>query len=260
METTNEISKFIDKWDYSTYFREYLLLLASKKDLGLESKNNFPEKIQLSYGWHKMLNKVRDKTDDGNEYWGFVGFKEDKRNLWFPNLPAKGYDSYVPGELIKLETNKARDKFGIVDLLGDAHSHPTDFFTKVKQHLPNRNSYGLKAAFSAGDLFIVVNTEHFRPFIAVVEGDCNLFAFRTRETKGLGVSSHIFNQDSFEKYWYEKNGYKYLGGVKMFGANRATPVTDSANPYGVNIDIAERHSLVIYQGMKGKDIKRVYPL
>lgn len=256
---TSEYIKNTERWDYSSQFRNYLLLLASKKELGLEFRGNFPKEIELSYGWHRMLGKVRDRSQNGKEHWGFVGFKEDRQQLWFPAIPAEGYDSYIPEDLIAEEERKARDKFGIVDLLGDAHSHPSDFLTKVTQRLPGLSRYGMKGAFSAGDLYIIANTERFRPFMAVIEGDYNLFVFRTKETKGLGIGSEYFNQESFEKLWYEQNGYRYLGGVKEFGANRAIAISPLANPYKVNADIAKRHQLVIYQGKKGKDIKRVYP-
>lgn len=259
MSESSEKGKF-NKWDYNARFREYLLLLSTKKEIGLEFKKNYPAQIELSPRWHKLFGKVRTSTlENGKEHWGFIGYKEDHRSLWFTSTPAEGYDSYVPGELIRNETNKARDKFGIVDLVGDVHSHPRGFLERVDQNFLTFNASGLKAAFSAGDLYLLANTEEFRPMMAVVEGDYNLLVFRTRETKGLGMSSILFDQDSFEKFWYEKYGFKYLGNVKKYGAYRVKALTDTANIFDVNIGIAERHNLVIYQGKKGEDVKRIFP-
>lgn len=247
------------RWDYNNYFREYLLLLARKRELGLEFIKNYPAKIELSSGWHNTLNKVRDTTKDGNEHWGYIGFKSDRRSIWFSSIPVTGYGSYISGDLIKEELNNAKCKHGIVDLMGDIHSHPNNFSGKEKQKLHSENPYGLKAIFSAGDLYILVNTEHFRPLMGIVEGNYNLFAFRTRETVGLNVNSMYFNQDTFEKYWYEKNGFKYLGGVEEYGAYRVTPISSLANQAKINIEIAERHNLVLYQGEENRDLERIFP-
>lgn len=253
MSESSEKVKF-NIWDYDTHFREYLLLLASKGVKGLESRKNYPAQIELSQRWHKLFDKIRSSTiKEGKEYWGFIGYKEDRRSLWFTSTPAKGFSSSVPGELIRDETNKARDKFGIIDLIGDVHSHPRGFLERIDQNLTMFNTNGLKAAFSAADLYTIVNTERFTPMMVVVEGDYNLLTFRTRETKGLGMNSMLFNQEAFEKYWYEKYGYKY------FGKNMQIGFTESANPYDINIGIAERHNLVIYQGRKGEDVKKIFP-
>ena len=45
-----------ERWGYETHFREYALLLGRKGLEGLESINNFPDRIGLDEVWHKPLN------------------------------------------------------------------------------------------------------------------------------------------------------------------------------------------------------------
>lgn len=95
--------------------------------------------------------------------------------------------------------------------------------------------------------------------MVVVEGDENVVAIRTKGSTDLGISPRLFNQDAFEKYWFEKNGFQYLGSVKEFGARRAKPISRDANSRRINTGIAERHNLVLYRGKSGQNLRREYP-
>lgn len=249
----------VERWTYNNHLREYLLLVARKGRMAFESGEKFPKRMELSEDWHTMLDEVRRATRDGKERWALVGVKQERTALFLPTIPAVGYDNYVPSEVMEKEGNRARENFGIVDLVGDVHSHPTDFGEKALQRLPAFNSLGLKAQFSAGDYYGICVPGRARAFMGVVEGDYNLFAFSTRQTQNLPVDPAMINQESFEKYWYEKFGFKYLGGVQKYGAFRAVPVAGGADSVAMNAAIAKRHGLVLYQGAKGKDLTKVFP-
>lgn len=249
----------VERWTYHNHLREYLLLVARKGRMALESMERFPKKIELSTDWHEMLDVVRRATKDGKERWALVGVKHEKTALLLPTIPAVGYDSYVPSEVMKKEIDRARDGFGIVDLVGDVHSHPRDFAERALQKLPVLNQLGLKGQFSAGDYYGMIVPGKARAFMGVVEGGYNLFAFRTKQTQDLPIDPAMFNQDSFEKFWYEKFGFRYLGGVEKYGAYRAVPISGSADSVAMNAAIVERHKLVLYQGAEGKDLVRIYP-
>lgn len=244
-----------DRWEYRTYLREYLLLLARKGQNGLESIKNYPNEIEIGPVWHKTFNTIREETKNGNEYWGYIGFKSDMRSLSFPAAPAKGYEGCIPAELIKKETQAARDNFGVVSLLGDIHSHPRDFAFRLDQMLPRPEKNHLYGRFSVGDLYIMADTEQFRPMMALVEGDYNLVVFRTRETNGLPLGSSVFTQKVFQKYWYENNGYEFIGSDRH--GEKAIPKSPKANLSVITAKILDKHSLVLYQGYKNCDLKKV---
>jgi len=249
----------LEKWTYKNYLREYLLLIARKGRIAIESAKNFPERIELSGEWHEMLNVIRKGTLDGKERLALIGVREERTSLLLPTIPAVGYDRCIPSELTAMEEQKARDKFGIVDIVGDVHSHPITFTEKLHQKFPVSNTLGLKARFSAGDYYCMVSPNRPRFFMGLVEGDYNLFMFRVREMSGLGIDSHIFSQESFERYWYEKFGYKYLGNIDKEGANRVVAIQGKADLFNMNKAILERHMLVLYQGAAGRDLVKIYP-
>lgn len=253
--------KPVGKWGYETHLKEYLLLLASKGPVSLEKTSLFPTKIELGKTWHETLNDMRETTaSDEIEKWAFAGVKAEKRGIFLPTIPIKGNRDYVSSETMKRMIGWAREKQGIVDFLGDIHSHPMDLATSFVNKAASKvlSLDILIETFSASDFYHFITWPGMY-FMAVVAGGHNIFAFKAKESLGLGVSTKGFSQDEFEKYWYEKFGYKYLGSAKKFGANRGIPISPKASQTKMNIAIARKHHLLIYQGRKDKDLVRVFP-
>jgi hypothetical protein len=253
-QTTSPIApKPIERWDYNNYFKEYLLLLASKGNVALESLTKYPETIELSKGWHQTLNQMRESTrNDGREKWALAGFKSEKRGIFLPTIPISGLSDYVPSETMMKMIDWARDKHDI-NPIGNLHSHPNG--SEHKSIFGNKHK--LVEDFSAGDFYHLIVDNFY--FMGITAGNYNVFAFKAKESRGLGVSSSIFSQENFEKVWYEKYGFKYLGSVEKFGAERAIPTSNTADPIGMNLAIAKRHGLVLYQGEAKKDLVKIFP-
>lgn len=252
----------IETWNYHL-FREYLLSLTRGKDF-LLPVDQYPNAIELSNDWHEVLDKMRTDSRDGHERWALIGYKEDRRGIYLPTIAAKGLPDHVPAEVMLEERDRAKVKAGITGLLGDLHSHPKGLvkdiwgasFEDLFDELFKEDSE--IAIFSAGDLYCMVIPGSFNLMRGVVQGRENLFAFRTRESTDLGISQNVFRQDAFEKYWYEKNRFRYLGNVKNFGVRRIQALTSHADPWNVNTGIAERHKLVLYKGSSGANLTKVF--
>lgn len=241
-------------WQYP-YFREYLLALTRGKDFLLPI-NQYPNKIQLSNQWHETLDRMRRDTLDGKEKWSLIGFKDDRRSLWLPTAPVTGEASFVGWEHMSKQIDRAKEKEGITELLGDIHTHPSWYEKKIWGPFKKRNSN--VARFSAADLYTILLPSRYRPIIGVVEGNDNLFAFRTRSTRTIAPWQYPNNQDEFERYWYTRGGFVYKGSVREYGADRAVPISADASGWKVNTLIADHHDLVFYRGQSGKDLNLVY--
>lgn len=269
METREEATprqKEVKKWAYEDYFREYLLLLASRGSKGLESINRFPERIELGKIWHKILDKMRQDSQDGIERLALIGFKGDKRRVFLPTMPVTGTSHTVPCDVISKTIATAKDKFAMQDFIGDIHSHPGDLFSRifgyrVAQFLANLE--GEQPGFSVDDLYRIVASSNasgfpgFFPVMGVVDANTNLFAFKTRETSHPGIPRNLFDKESFKKYWYEKYGFSYS--VDVEGGRSAKPLTSRASHQAVIMGIAQRHQIALYKGKPGKDLVRTYP-
>lgn len=252
-DTSPIAPKPVEHWSYESHFREYLLLLANKGNIALESSTKYPETIELSKGWHETLNQIRKSTkNDGRERWALVGFKSEKRGIFLPTIPISGLSDYVQSETIMKMINWAKDEHGI-NPIGDLHSHPNG----SEHESIFRDKHKLVEDFSAGDFYHLIVDNFY--FMGITAGNYNVFAFKARESKDLEVSSSILSQENFEKVWYEKYGFKYLGGVEKFGAERAMPISDTTDPIGMNLAIAKRHGLVLYQGKANKDLVKIFP-
>ncbi len=204
-----------NSWTYEQ-FREYLLSLTRGKEFLLSSEE-YPEKIQLSKDWQEILDNMRKESADGYERWALIGFKADRRSLYLPEVSAKGATTHVPG-MIMLETlDRAKSQFHMVDMVGDIHTHPQTS----------------KAIFSAGDLYTLLISEQYAKnnsmIMALGEYE-DIIAFKTRDTEVVTLPTSVFSQESFEKYWYDKNG--------------------EADQWNVNLDIATRHKVVLYKGKR----------
>jgi len=225
------------QWNYETHFREYLLLLSRTGKSGLEFFSNFPQVIELNRIWHKTLNEMRKATQDGKERWALVGFRSDMRTLVLPTVfgigtqgdLGGGIPASVPSDVMQKEIDKAREKTGIVGLVGDIHTHP-------------RTNKGLQTTrgFSVADFYCLLVPERFFPMTAVVEPDVNFFVFKTRESADIPVNSKVFTQKDFEEYWHG-------------ATDKPISVRD------LNRRIVEKHNLVLYEGKPGSDLEKIYP-
>lgn len=241
-----------DRWDYSSHFREYLLLLGDKRDQALESRNNYPYRIELGDGWHETHARMKDETSrDGKERLAIVGFRDDHQ-LVLPVTPAIGTEDQIPSNVIFEELHRAKVRAGIVDVVGRIHTHPSG------------------SPFSATDLFSLLY-EHFGPevamrlpkdqlpvtrfFTGVVTPNEVMYAFKTRETFPVRPTD-MWPKDPlqfFRKYWFEKSGYEDRGEPKL------KKLRPGANLWDISLGIAGAHNLVLYRGKHGEDLIRSYP-
>lgn len=242
-------------WEYN-HFKEYLLSLTEGQEFLPIDRH--PNSIELSEGWHQTLDQMRKDSQDGIERWALVGFKDDKKSLYLPAIAAQGLPDHVPASVMSNEVHKAKNTAGIMGLVGDIHTHPRELKESIWGKFINGSKKDI-ARFSAGDLYTLLVPSRWGSFISIVDGDENLFAFRTRTTNDIGINSAFFNQESFERYWYQENGFVYKGNVQQFGAQRVIPVSPNANVWKVNTDIAERHNLVLYRGKIGENLEKVFP-
>ena len=144
-----------------------------------------------------------------------------------------------------IEMRRASAAHGIIDLVGDIHSHSRkspDWDEQLMQKLYELNPRKLRAHFSAGDYYTLLHGGGKKAFMGLVEGNYNLFAFKTRQTHSTGDPFH-FTQPAFKNYWNEE-------------FKRGPPTRDSI---GMNSAIVKLHNVVLYQGYVGKELVRVHP-
>lgn len=238
------------KWT-ANYFKEYLVALGRGKNF-LVGLNEFPKRIELYPELTSVLNQIsRHTRKDLHERWALLGFKADKTRLLTQSVPVKAMEDHVPAELIKEEIERAKKNAGIETIIGDIHSHPSGLMELY------RGQSGT-AAFSPVDIYKSVIKGGFMPVVGVADGNENLFVFRTRESYPYDIDPKIFNAESFEKYWFELNGFKYLGLDKH--SKRAISLSPNASTWKTNVGIATRHRLALYKGFAGGDLVRQWPL
>jgi hypothetical protein len=241
-----------EKWEYTNHFKNYLLLVGNKGKDALEPISNYPYLIELSEVWHGTHAKMRNGTQkDGIERLAIVGFTQD-RQLILPVTPVLGTKKNIPSNILYEELHRAKEKAGIVNLVGIIHSHPS------------------ASPFSARDLYNLLY-EHFGPDIAmqlppeqrpvqrfftgVVTQDEAMYAFKTRETFPVRPSD-TFPKDPlelFKKHWYAQSGYEVTGNSEV------RKLKPDANSWDVSLGIATTHNLAIYKGKINEDLTRIYP-
>lgn len=232
-----------DGWDYER-FRNYLLGLTRGRNFLLPI-DQYPNKIELSTGWHDLFNQMRrESARDHLERYALIGFKDDRRALYLPTLSVRGHHNQVTGEVITNEISRARTKAGITGLVGDIHSHPRIIFDSGS------------ASFSPTDLYSVLLPRVHRFVIGVVEPHMVIFAFNTRETADLGVDPAFLNHESFTKFWIEKYGFVNNGDITKI---ESVSPRNLYSLWDINLGIAERHKLVFYRGVIDDDLIRAYP-
>jgi len=244
-----------ERWDYKTHFREYLLLLGAKGKDALEPMANYPARIGLSETWHATHVQMKEETlNDDKERLAIVGFKENW-HLTFPVNPVVGTETHVPYKALVRELQNARERYKVVDLVGQIHSHHDNspfstrdlfsllyepFETEIARHL-SQDDLPLSYYFAG-----LVTTEEV------------IYAFKTRETFPIRAFDMWPKKPSevFTKYWYEKSGLEYHeeGGKEWVRQLRPNP-----NKWDANFGIAQAHNLVLYKGKPNKDLTRIYP-
>jgi hypothetical protein len=240
----------IQRWGYENRFKYYLYRIGILGKEGVESINNFPDRIELSDIWHDRLNEMKKASRDGIERWVAVGMKEDRALDFIPESFVKGHHTYAE----TLTADQIREKYGIIHKIGDIHTHPSDWFNRMGVNL-------IVAArlvkdyegFADQDLYGMVDGSGL-PMAAVVEKDQNYFVFRTAETRDLPTESPLRKPMDFNRHWARKYGGHYFWkSHNLFWA----PPTFSLKE--MNKGIAEAYNLALYKGKPGEDLKREYP-
>lgn len=229
-------------WTYE-HFREYLLALGRGNEFLLPI-NQYPDIINLSEEWHSTIEDARKKTaETGYEHFFNVGTKHEARTVHLPTNPRVGNQGSIPSDV---QSGLLSDyvRIGVNSIPGDIHSHPSS------DH----------AEFSLGDLYRLLYPNSKNLFIGVVEGNENLFAFRTKGSRNTGLDSTVLNQGTFAKYWYEQNGWEFKGYNPKTGAEMARPNNrDVTSVWQLNLKVARRHNLVLYSGDAKTELVKVFP-
>ena len=202
-------------WDYD-HFKDYLLLLSGGPEFVLPY-GQYPERIRLSKPWHEALNQMREESQDGNERFGLICYRNGLRSLYLPRVTAIGHNHDVPNEIILAELEKANR--ATMNIVGVIHSHPN---SKVAFH-----------DFSRRDLYnLLVPSFHIKA-VGLAETDRNFFAFSSRETE-MVPSNLGFTYNQFQAYWDKK----------------------APRPRDMNTALGQRHKLVIYSGKPNGELVR----
>lgn len=229
-------------WIYS-HFREYLLNVGRHSNF-VESIHNFPDVIELNPGWHDILNKMRRQTIN-DELYSVISVNQTNQQLLLQENPATANPGQVNHNVIREVRQKVMNSNRVDHIIGDIHSHPgrTD------------NSY--LAGFSAEDMYCLIAEPRIK-LMTVVQGDENLFIFRTKETKPLPLHESIMTQEAFAKKFYEQNGHQYIKSDEYGTLTQRQ--SNSSNNRQLNVDIASAFQIAFYIGKQDQLLKRIYPL
>jgi len=238
------------EWKYD-YFREYLLAL-SRGDNFLLPRRDYKKRVRLDENWHDVLDTIRRESKDGVEKYSVIGVNKEKRAVFVREVPLSGHADHVPVETIHLAVDEMERKVG-ADLVVDIHSHPDWLLSG----LWGDSKEVRRAAFSPGDLFRLIHKSQSHFVGVLVEGNENLFVFRTRGTERVDLNLVVLSQQTFTDYWLNYYGFRRfrLGSGTEVMTNQNKKITG----WDVNVGIAERHKLVIYRGLSGGDLFRVVP-
>lgn len=194
--TPAELDNANRTWSYDRHLRPYFLLLGRLGREGLESRQNFPRRIQLSKGIHKLLEDMRSDQRDGNERFALMGYRDDSPDIILPSSLVVGEKDHIRGKSIREERDRFKKEEQISSLVGDLHSHPrglyypswwVEDFQSVGERLQSVvDITGAidNASFSPADMYCLVSQlstfPEFIPVMGVAEGRKNIFSFATR--------------------------------------------------------------------------------
>ncbi len=217
-------------------FRDHLIDISDGKLLPV---TEYPDRIQLSSGWRESLAQLRDESTDGLERWSWITRKRPLKLVYLQRSFLVGQENRVDGREIAKLRNRIRQA-GMTDFIGGVHSHPVKDLERVKKRFWGLFKRVEKiqhiASTNAMDLYFMVTPHILMSIMGVVEGNESLFAFRTRESVSMALSSEVFNQENFVTYWH-----------MLFPS-----VSESS------LRIAERHKLVFYRGELGDELVKSF--
>lgn len=248
--------RFVNRWGFESHLQEYALLVARKGKNGLESIENFPNRIELSDEWHHTLNKMRTETaKDMRERVTPIGFQHEMRKLHIPPDFIVGAKTTVSDEMFWDGFDKVKKEKGIVGLVGHIHSHPRDWDNFLKLFVKTWGRIVTEyKGFSPGDLHgIVENASKLPWFYGVVDKDENYFAFVTRESETIHPSSKIQDSATFQEYWFYHNTR-----TPLF-KNSSITIPKAFTLWDVDMAIAKQYRLALYRGKPGEDLVREFP-
>lgn len=232
-------------WTYE-HFKEYLIALGRNKNFLLPI-NKYPDLIELSQKWHVSLEDLRKKTAvRAKEHYSVIGLDTILRSLNLPITPFIGKEGCIPSEVISQARAAAYGKG--LSPTGDIHTHPG-------------HSTHHALVFSIGDLYGMVAPDSTECVEGVVGGNENLFVFRTRDSFTVQYDPSIrqMDQESFSKFWYEQNGYKYSGVDPVKGELAKPSVKGAPSIWELNLKVAKRYNLVFYSGTQNSDLVKISP-
>lgn len=223
--------------------REYLLLIE-----------DYPSRISLSKPYHELFNQIRSKP---HEEWALLGYQAGQRRLILPRVAEKGLSHSVPPEVMAAGIDKARNKAGISDLIGDTHSHP-----RPLNIIDSENT-----GFSLRDMYSFLYyltrqrpSDPMRSVMFVAEGNENIAAFVTKRSLELVRNNFRDSYENFAKQWYERYGWNYKGlGSNSNGGLAQKVKPDASNLWQINKGIAFHFQLALYRGAKDEPLLREHP-
>ena len=245
-------------WSYDNHLSYYLMLLGRFGGKSLESIDHFPDRMALNGQWQNLLDQMRNESQDGIERWAYIGINEDRGTVALSEKSVRGEANRIPYDVAQNEKERVIETKEVTNFVGRIHSHPKIINW---QYGDLKGAFSDIGWFSAADLYFLV---HRRPeyLTVLVEGDDNLFAFRTRESHSKDNLRYLGffgpkGQKGFEKYWYERNGIILVDGhrAKSVAGNKF----NNSDRERLNLSIAERHKLVFYRGKSLNNLAKIYP-
>jgi len=231
----------VERWGFESHFQEYALLLAKKGKDGLESIDNFPQRIELNDEWHRTLEKIRLETEDGLERGTLTGFPGDMRKLTISDKLVVGKKASIKF-LDSLEN--AKQKHGIDKVVGTIHSHPGHWDSPEKRYIEPGRSFSEYRGFTTKDFHTYLKPSYQSLFIdGVVDSQVNYFVFLTKDTKFIPKDSKLYRREIFEDYWL----YQQTKSLRTFSL------------WDVDMAIAKEYKLALYRGNSGEDLIRYFP-
>jgi hypothetical protein len=234
-------TELLQRWEYGTHFREYVLLLGRKGEKALESIEQYPARIELDMVWHNVLNNMRSETQqDKHERFSVVGFTDTSREFYFPIISIKGEPYSIAPSLVSNTIHAAKEQHGVTSILGDLHTH----------------NYVGPLTFVDFHGMLDKSRSHVPMIRGLINPSENIFAFKTRETymvNDFGIPKYG-TTEGFKDYWMNKAGFQASEKPNHIKRNQPT-----ADMWATNIAIAQAHYLALYRGEPGQDLIRSFP-
>lgn len=238
------VEAYSQKWTYSQ-LEQYLALTSVRQTGNLIDLNEAPQEIELSSDLHESLNQLRG----GNkERLLPLGFRRGQDVLCLPT-PFKEGTSHSTRGKAKFMEELRREQDLIV--AGTIHSHPTPLIERIVRRFL---LFGLDpTGFSVADFYIWLGPERYHPVKGVVEGDDNLFVFRTKRTPEFTYRKmQSYTKDEFVREWLDRCNIKYL--EMGWGYDLL-----SGSIPRLNLEVAQYYKCALYKGKKDQNLKRLHP-